>query len=212
MGLNGKMFWLLLSMLLLQCGCVDLKQSAAKINYFSLEYDSPKIPDLVPLPVVIKVDHFSVAPLYNTSRIIYRDDPYKRDEYFYYKWRANPGAMVTHFLRRDAASAGVFKAVLPPNSRFPSSYILEGAVDQFFEMDEGELWTAVLSLTVTVMDGSDPDVSRNVLFQKTYKTLKQCRQKNPTGLAEAMSLAMRDVSENIIRDIYASIKDRIGNG
>ena len=212
MGLKSKIFWLLSSLLLLPYGCVELKQSAARINYFTLEYDSPDIRDLVPLPVVIKVDPFSVAPLYNTSRIIYREDSYKRDEYFYYKWRANPGAMVTHFFRRDVTSAGVFKAVLPSKSRFPSSYVLEGAVDQFFEMSEGKHWMAVLALTVTVMDVSDPDVTTNVLFQKTYRTLKQCRQNNPAGLAEAMSLAMKNISINIIRDLYTSIEDRIKNG
>ena len=212
MGLNGKMFWLFLSLLLLPCGCVDLKQSAARINYFTLEYDSPVIPDLASLPVVIKVTPFSVAPLYNTTRIIYRDGSYKRDEYFYYKWRANPGALVTYFLRRDITNTGVFNAVLPPDSRSPFSYLLEGAVDQFYEMDEGEHWMAVLSLTITVMDSKDPDVSRNVLFQKTYHKQKPCRQNNPTGLAEAMSLAMKDISSDIIRDIYASINDRMEKG
>ncbi len=212
MGVNGKIVWLLLPLLLLPYGCVDLKKSAAKINYFTLEYDSPDILDLVRLPVVIKVDPFSVAPLYNTSRIIYRDDSFKRDEYFYYKWRANPGAMVTHFLRRDVTGAGVFKAVLSSNSRFPSSYVLEGAVDQFFELDEGEHWMAALALTVTVMDSADPDSTRNVLFQKTFRSLKRCSQNNPTGLAGAMSLAMKDISESITRDVYTAIKDRIENG
>ena len=209
MRLNGKMFWLFPLLLLFVCGCADLKQPAVRIDYFTLEYDSPAISDLAPLPVVIKVEPFSVAPPYNTTRIIYRDGAYKRDEYFYYKWRANPGALAAYFLRRDMANAGVFNAVLPPGSRFPFSYLVEGAVDQFYEMDEGEHWMAVLSLTITVMDSKDPDVSRNMLFQKAYHKEKQCKQNNPTGLAEAMSLAMKDISADIIRDIYASIKDRM---
>lgn len=209
MRLNSKMFLAVLSVLLFMGGCADLKQPAVKIDYFTLEYDSPVITDLSPLPVVIKVETFSVAPLYNTSRIIYRNGSYKRDEYFYYKWRANPGALATYFLRRDIIHAGAFSAVLPPDSRFPFSYLLEGSVDQFYEMDEGEHWMAVLSLTITLMDSKDPDVSRNVLFQKTYHEQKPCRQNNPTGLAEAMSLAMKDMSTDIIRDIYASIKDRM---
>lgn len=212
MRLNGKMFWLLPSLLLFTFGCVDLKQKAVSMQYFTLEYDPPSISGLAPLPLVIKVERFSVAPPYNSTRIIYSNGSYKRDEYFYYKWRANPGALTTYFIRRDMANAGVFDAVLPPGSRFPFTYLLEGAVEQFYEMDEGEHWMAVLSLTITVMDSKDPDVSGNVLFQKTYHKRQGCRQNNPTGLAEAMSLAMRDVSTDIIRDVYASIKDRMEKG
>ena len=209
MRLNGKMFWWVLSLLLFIGGCADLKQPAVRIDYFTLEYESPVISDLSPLPVVIKVEPFSVAPSYNSTRIIYRNGSYKRDEYFYYKWRANPGLLATYFLRRDISNTGLFSAVLPSDSRFPFSFLLEGTVDQFYEMDEGEHWTAVLSLTITVMDSKDPDVSANVLFQKTYHKQKPCPQNNPTGLAEAMSQAMKDMSGDIIRDVYASIKDRM---
>ncbi len=209
MRLKGTTVWLLLLLLPIPFGCVDLKQSAARIQYFTLEYDSPEFPGLAPLPAVLKVTPFSVAPQYNTTRIIYRDGSYKRDEYFYSKWRANPGALATYFLRRDLAQTGLFNAVLPSDSRFPFSYVLEGAVDQFYELDEEERWMAVLSLTIALMDAKDPNAARNVLFQKTYSQRKPCLQKNPTGLAEAMSLAMKDASANIIRDVYASIKDRM---
>ena len=49
---------------------------------------------------------------------------------------------------------------------------------------------------------------RAVLFQKPYRTRKPCRQQHPRALAEAMSLAMSEVSEAIIMDIYEFLKDR----
>jgi len=82
-------------------------------------------------------------------------------------------------------------------------------VDQFYEMDEDPHWMAVLSLTVAVIDPKDPDVASNVLFQKTYHQKKPCPQNNPKGLAEAMSLAMKEISSEIIRDTCASIRERM---
>ena len=46
------------------------------------------------------------------------------------------------------------------------------------------------------------------LFQKSYRTQKPCKEEHPRGLAETMSLAMGEVSEKIIRDVYAALKER----
>ncbi len=81
-------------------------------------------------------------------------------------------------------------------------------MDEFFELDLTENWNAVLSLTITLMAANEPDVSKSVLFQKSYTIKKVCKQKNPQGLAQAMSLAMGVTSKEIIKDIYALLKDR----
>lgn len=197
---------LCLTVSILAVGCINLKQPRNRVQHYILEYASPEIKDLMPLPVSLKVERFSVAPAYNTNRIIYRDGSFKRDEYFYHKWRANPGDMVTYFLGRDIRNSGLFKAVLPHGSDFPFSYILEGSVDEFVEWDSPEGWNAVLAVTVTLMAADEPDVSKRILLQKTYRIEKPLTEKNPQGLAQALSRAMGDISKNIIRDIYSVLK------
>ncbi|MBL7203915.1 MAG: membrane integrity-associated transporter subunit PqiC [Desulfobacteraceae bacterium] len=209
MNRNMKIFLFCLSVLLIIGGCIDLKQPRNKIQYYTLEYSSPSITGLKPLPVTLKVERFSVAPAYNTNRIIYGNQSFKRDEYFYYKWRSNPADLVTYFLSRDIRESGLFRAVLPQGSGFPFSYLLEGSVDEFFELDTIESWNAVLSLTITLMAANEPDVSKSVLFQKSYSVKKACKHKNPQGLAQAMSLAMGEISTDIIRDIYSVLKNRV---
>jgi ABC-type uncharacterized transport system auxiliary subunit len=198
-----KMFSLCVSVFFLAGGCVNFKQPRNRVQHYTLEYASPEIPELVPLPVSLKVMRFSVAPAYNTNRIMYRDGSFKRNEYFYHKWRANPGDMVTDFLRRDIRNSGLFKAVLPPGSDFPFSCALEGSVDEFVEWDTPEGWKAVLSVTITLIASNEPDVSKRILFQKTYRAEKPFQEKNPQGLSQAMSLAMGDISSSVIRDIYS---------
>ena len=156
----------MLCFILLCGGCLNLKQSRNKVEYYTLEYDPPLFDTRTPLPFVIRVERFNVAPEYNSDRIIYRDKSFKRDSYVYFRWRANPGDLVTSFLSRDIKQSGIFKAVLPYASRLPSSHLLEGSVDQFFEWDSEEKWEAVLSVSITLMAEKEPDISQKVLFQK----------------------------------------------
>lgn len=204
----GKRIWILplcLS-LLVAVGCVNLKQPRNQVYHYTLEYPPPKITGLKPLPVSLKIERFSVASMYNTQRMIYREGSFKRDDYFYYKWRANPGDMVTDFLGRDIRNSGLFKAVLPYGSDVDCSFALEGSVDEFLEWDTPEGWKAVLAVTVALMDPQEPDVTKRILFQKTYRAEKPLTEKNPQGLAQAMSVAMGEVSMAMIKDIYAVLE------
>jgi uncharacterized lipoprotein YmbA len=89
---------LLIGLTLPLIACLDLKQPSNKIDYYSLEYDPPRMRGFQPVGEVIKVEQFSVAPIYNTHKIIYRDKSYQRAAYTYHKWRANPAESVTYFL------------------------------------------------------------------------------------------------------------------
>ena len=112
-----KMTILLLCPALILAACLNLKQPQNRIEYYSLEYDPPAAGRHPALEHVIRVQPFSISPIYNSHRIIYRDQSYKRQAYSYYKWRANPAQFVTYFLSRDLKASGIFKAVLPGDSR-----------------------------------------------------------------------------------------------
>ena len=189
-------------------GCSALNKPKPKINHFTLEYTVLKIEDLKPIDAVLRVDRFGVAPAYNSNRMIYRDKSFKRDEYVYSKWIGNPGDIVTYFLARDLRDSGLFKAVFTYKSHQSASYAMEGSVDEFFEWDTPEGWDAVLGLSITLVVLQEPDVSKRILFQKSYRVTRRCKEEHPRGLAETMSLAMQEVSEKIIRDVYTVLKDQ----
>jgi ABC-type uncharacterized transport system auxiliary subunit len=112
---------------------------------------------------------------------------------------------MTFFLARDMKESGLFKAVLPGDSGIPVTHMMEGSVDEFLEWDTEQTWKAVLAVSITLMVEKEPDISKKVLYQKTYRTEEACKQRNPRALAEAMSRAMARVSEHIIRDVYRSL-------
>jgi cholesterol transport system auxiliary component len=198
---------LLVSLSFLLGACPSAKQPTSKVQFYTLEYDPPQMTGVESLNSAIRMERFGVAPTYNTSRIIYREGSYKRNAYFYYKWRANPGDLVSYFLSRDMKQSGLFRAVLPHDSRVPSSHKLEGTVDEFFERDNHENWEAVLSVSIVLMAENEPAISKRILYQKTYRAEEACKQRNPKALAEAMSHAMAEISGEIIQDIYDYLKE-----
>lgn len=205
---NVRIHLVWLALLLVLGGCTGTGEPRNRIQYYTLEYPSPTFKGLKPLSQTLKVVRFTVAPVYNTTRIIYQDRSFRRDEYFYYRWRSNPADLVTYFLCRDLRQSGLFKAVLFEESEIPFSHLLEGSVDEFLEQDGAHNWNAVLGITVTLMVAREPDVSKMVLFQKSYRVSRVCVKKNPGALARAMSLAMEEISRKITLEIYSLLKDR----
>ena len=181
-------------------GCIQLKQPNTKFEYYTLEYDalnSDKPPASDHNSTILKIKYFSTAPIYNTDRIIYSDQQFKRTPYFYHKWKVKPAEFVTYFLSRDLKESGLFEAVLPPASGSLHTHTVEGTVDEFLEWDSNNSWEAVLSISVTLQVAREPDASKQVIFQRSFSTRKKCREKNPLALAQAMSLAMAEVSKEI---------------
>lgn len=202
----NKRFILFIGLFLLLGACMNLKQPAKKIEYYTLEYPSPQIGDLIPLPHVIRVDRFTTSSPYNTGQMIYRDRSFKRNTYVYHKWQTSPGAIVTTLLNRDMRNSGLFKAILSPGSQFSSAYIIEGTVDEFFEWDTPDVWKAILGVSIILTKKNGVDIGNTILFQKTYHQAQASRLKHPKAVAEAMSRALSKMSEEMIKDVYDCLK------
>jgi ABC-type uncharacterized transport system auxiliary subunit len=181
-------------------GCISLEQPNTKFEFYTLEYDALKTDRSVDpnqKSIVLKIKHFNASPIYNTDRIIYSDHQFKRSPYFYHKWRVRPAEFVTYFLSRDLKKSGLFQAAIPPTSGSLHTHTVEGTVDEFLEKDSNDSWEAVLSISVTLQVAREPDANKRVLFQRSFSTRKKCKEKNPLALAQAMSLAMAEVSKDI---------------
>jgi ABC-type uncharacterized transport system auxiliary subunit len=202
-----RTFAIALVLVLVCVSCASLSRPSPKIEHYSLEYAPPSL-ERAPLPLVIRVERFSAAPLYDSRQIVYREKPFSRDAYVYHRWRSAPADLFTYFLARDLKASGLFSGVLPHDSRQSAAFSLEGSVDEFLESDLEDAWEAVLSFSVTLCAAREPDVSKRILFQKSYQATKPCKLKNPRALAEAMSQAMSDLSAEVLRDVYQSLSSR----
>jgi ABC-type uncharacterized transport system auxiliary subunit len=191
-------FLLLALVTLLTAGCMAPSRPAPKIDFYTLEYDPPLRSGGAPLPVVLDIPRFSVAPDYATARIVFRETPFERGEYVYHRWHADPADLVTSFLRRDFTRSGHLLAVNDPGMGLAPTHILSGSLDALYEQDHAGGWEAVLELTITLAKADEPEVSKRILFQRCFQSVVPCPTKTPAGVARAMSLAMQDLSSRIL--------------
>ena len=178
-----KKIWIpALALAFVATACSTLKQPSQKIDFYTPEYSPPKVGDLKPLSATLRVERFTVAPLYNTNQMIYRDSSFRREAYVYHRWRSNPGDLLTYFISRDLRESGLFRAVSPWESELRTRYVLEGSVEEFVEWETEEAWKAVLTVTLTLLAEGEPDITKKVLFQKTFSSSKLLQAEEPGRL------------------------------
>lgn len=173
--------------------------------YYTLDYTPPAPITHSQLPYVLRVDRFAATPPFHTQRIIYADKGLHRNAYAHFQWIAAPGEMLAFFLGRDLRSSEAFKAVLPPDATVLPSHTIKGWVETFLEEDFTSQGQAAIKLSITLMDARETDVSRRVIFQKSYAAKRECTAKTPAALAEAMSEAAAQVSAQMVHDIYDAL-------
>ncbi len=187
---------------ILLCGCLTTQTPLPRIDYYILEYEPPVINLPGKLPCILRMERFQVAPLYNSTNIIYSENKFIRNAYNYHKWRSNPGDMITSSLIRDFRAAGLCNAVFMQGIPAHYSHVLQGVLDEFYEKDETNSRQAILTVAVTLINKNESDISKSILMQKQYHVSETCSSKSPVALADAMSRAMSKISGLIIQDIY----------
>lgn len=192
----------LLIILLLWCGC---GQPPMLVQKYLLDYPAPVL-KATPLEENLGVEKFEVDEAYNRTAMVYRLSPYQVDTYKYSDWRVNPGFMVADYLTRDLRESHLFKAVLTADGSKLTRFVLEGGIREIQEVDQGENWQASLVLNITLLDTSRTEITKRVLFQKTYRARETMTEKTPAGLAQAMSRALEQISQQIITDVYQAAK------
>jgi ABC-type uncharacterized transport system auxiliary subunit len=210
--LQGTMKWgLLMVLLFLVAGCFARSKPQYLVEQYTIEYPSPVIQGLSGLPAPVRVDRFLVGHTYNSRAMMYKSDPYKVAAYDYSRWRVNPGDMVTDFFLRDLRVAAIFPAVFSYRNTEGSRFLVEGGVEEFLHLTQKNGGMAVLGLTLTLIDESQQEATKRILFQKRYRITEPTVDHTPEAFAKAMSLAMSRLSEEIIRDVHGAAARRLSH-
>ena len=196
---------LLTALILSSCG-----KPPAMINRYVLEYPPPVLAKLRPLDAGLEVKLFAVDETINRTEMVYKETPYRTNVYWYNRWRANPGYLVTDYLVRDLRDSKLFTAIFSYDLSGPARFNLEGDVVDFQEVDTPGVWHAALTLNITLLDTDKENITEKVMFQRRYQTQEPMLSKTPQGLAEAMSRALQKLSRQIIDDVYRAAKQRLG--
>ncbi len=198
----------LLGVLVLLAGCLNLQRPGRYVEQYTLEYAPPEISGLPALEASLSLSRFQEARTFRTSAMLYRPGPFQLDAYQYHRWRVHPADLVGDYLLRDLRQAALFKAVFADGDPQAGDFVLEGAVEEFFETEEQGRRQAVLTVSATLLDATGRSLPERVLFQKRYRLQEPLAENSPRGLAQGMSRAMAKFSAMLIRDVYDSVRSR----
>jgi len=185
-------------------GCVAGGKAPIIIDQYIFEYPSPAFEGLSPLNEVVSVGRFAVAQAFNTPMMVYRTKPFEYYVDYYNRWRVNPGDMVTDYLLRDIKRTGLFKAVFSYRDAEDVHFSIQGSVEDFLQAREKGTHQARLTVYISLLDMTQKDVTRKVVFQKRYHYIQPLEDDTAASFARGMSQAMGAVSKEAIKDIYTA--------
>jgi cholesterol transport system auxiliary component len=188
-------------------GCSLGGKPAYSVKHYVLEYSSPQMEEIQRFNELLKVERFSVSPTFNSTAMVYQENPFGRDTYHYERWRVNPGDMVTDLIVRDLRNSGLFRAIFSYHDVGETRFLLEGQVEEFLELEEKDSWKAILGVHITFLDLTKKERAEKVVFQRSYRFVELFAEKTPEGLAGGMSKAMERFSRQLIRDLEQAMKD-----
>jgi ABC-type uncharacterized transport system auxiliary subunit len=200
-----KRIGIILLLIGLLSGCLGGTGTTPFVRQYVLEYPPPQGGARPAVEAMVRVERFSADRMFMGQAMLYRQGPFLREAYPAQRWRVDPGDMVTEFLRRDLREAGLFRAVLSEREAEEVRFSLMGGVEEFIESGEAKNRKAVLTATITLLDLSRKETAGLVVFQKTYRLEAVVAGEGAAGLAAAMSLAMSDLSRQVIADIASAL-------
>jgi len=201
----SKIIVIALTMLILLSGCIDMKNPAPNIDFYTFEYPPPDNPHAITTPYILKIDPFGVSPVYDDNRFLYRTEAFRRNEFSQHRWRATPGDLVSGHLTRDFTHASFLRAVITSESIPAYTHLLTGTVEEFYQRIENDQWQAVLSVRVLLVDETSGPRDSSILFQHRYSFKEMILDKTPAGFVGSMSRAMQDFSQTLIEDVFDAL-------
>ena len=187
-------------------GCAGSGKPQYEVEKYLLSYSAPSWDKFDKLNISIKFNRFSIAAAYNSDNMIFRDNTYSFDYFNYSRWAVNPADMIADSLVRDMRDSGLFRAVFSRYETEDGQFIISGSIDEFYLREDRSNKTALISIIISLQDTRERETGKRMMFQKKYVREERLQESSPRGYCQAVSEAMRVISEQITKDIYTDIK------
>ena len=186
--------------------CANSGKPRYDVENYLLDYQAPTFENKVKLSTTIRIYRFTIASAYNTQNMIFRTDDYTLDFFNYNRWAVNPADMTADTLLRDMQASGLFRAVFSRYTVEETRFILQGGINDFYLRiaDNGKF--AIISMEITLKDSLQQETTKRIVFQKKYSHEELLTDQSPHGYCQAMSKALKNLSQQITTDIYEAIK------
>jgi ABC-type uncharacterized transport system auxiliary subunit len=192
---------LILLIILVSCS------SAPKTHFYLIDYPvQPTKENTNPIhQVVLGVAKFSVEPLYADTRLVYRENPYEGNYYFYHRWITDPGKMITDKTIEQLTASNLVKQVVSFPRQTHCDFILDGNIKALEEWDENKKWYAKVKIDFELFEKS----TKKLIWKKTIEKKNPVNKKTPfelvTGINQCVKLCVKDVQQEL-KKIFAELE------
>jgi ABC-type uncharacterized transport system auxiliary subunit len=186
-------------------GCANSGKPRYEVENYLLDYTAPAFENKVQLDTTIRISRFTIASAYNTQSMIFRTNDYALDSYNYNRWAVNPADMTADTLLRDMQVSGLFRAVFSRYTVEETRFLIQGGINDFFLRIGENGKVAVISMEITLKDTLRQEATKRIVFQKKYSREELLTDQSPHGYCQAMSKALKNLSQQITTDVYQAI-------
>jgi len=187
-------------------GCANSGKPHYEIENYLLDYTAPTFKNKIKLDTTIRIYRFTIASAYNTQNMIFRTGDYTLDFFNYNRWAINPADMTADTLLRDMQASGLFRAVFSRYTVEETRFLLQGGINDFYLRIGENGKVAVISMEITLKDSLRQETKKRIVFQKKYSREESLTEQSPQGYCQAMSKALKNLSQQITTDVYEAIK------
>ncbi|MBO7543742.1 membrane integrity-associated transporter subunit PqiC [bacterium] len=206
-----KKLFLLLSAAFLLTGCLSgiFKREALTVNYYQIEY--PEIGKVCQdtFDLSLSFRRLQVNSAYDRSTLIYMNGDKSGGVYKYDEWLSSPDELIFSMLQRDLEDSGVFKSLTSRTAGVLPDYSLVGTLVEVYENRELLSRKAkahvVMLFTLTRLERGSK--SSRVVLQKRYTADGECTSEDPESYVQGVCASLREISENLNKDIYSAVKE-----
>jgi len=201
-SMQGFACLLLIACLIPVYGCGARSRPAYQVDQYLLSYDIPTLETSGPINESLQMNRFTAVSATNSTQMLFRPSPDRVDAFNYSRWAAYPADMTADMLLRDLRTNRLFLAVFSRHESDGGRFLLQGSVDRFYLDAAAPEKKAVIELTITLRDLRKKKTPERILFQKTYTETEKLPAQSPEGFAQAMSVAMKRLSDAVMKDLY----------
>lgn len=206
--LNRYARWTYVAVMLAVVGMTGACGSAPpEIHHYMLDIAPSQSTGEAAQRPVLGIEQFSADAAYDESQIAYRKSPYTVNYYYYHRWAATPGLLLTDAMRRGYDKSGLFQSVMAGQIA-RADVILTGHVSAIEEIDVSEeQWVGHVVLDLRLRDGR----TGTLLWTKSFDERAPMSERSPTGLAQAVSKVVTKIVEQSAPQI-AQVARQAGAG
>ena len=187
-------------------GCANSGKPRYDVENYLLDYAAPTFENKVKIDTTIRISRFTIASAYNTQSMIFRTNDHALDFFNYNRWAVTPADMIADILLRDMQASRLFRAVFSRYTVEETRFLLQGGINDFFLRIDKNGNVAVISMEVTLKDSLPYEATKRIVFQKKYSREELLTDQSPHGYCQAMSKALKNLSQQITTDVYEAIK------